>query len=90
MVFEEIDLEEVSLVISTESSSWLGAPGAVKTVSDGYLMHDYGLETMHKLDTGWNKQFSFGGKGEGPGEFRTVYNFWELDDYYMVYDYESK
>ncbi|MEX2601473.1 MAG: 6-bladed beta-propeller [Balneolaceae bacterium] len=90
MIFEEVEVELASLLISVESSSGIAFPSLIKSVSDGILLNDYGLGKIHKFDLDGNKQFSFGNTGDGPGEFRAVYDFWEFDDYYMVYDYESK
>jgi len=86
---EEIVIEDASVLVSPEMKPEIGAVGAVKAVSAGFLVFDYGLFAMHKFDAMWNHQFSFGANGSGPGEFRSVYNFWEAENSYMIYDFEG-
>jgi hypothetical protein len=86
---KEIVIEDASVLISPEIKPEIGSVGAVKAASDGFLVFDHGLLTMHKFDPMWNHQFSFGTIGSGPGEFRSVYNFWEAGNSYMIYDFEG-
>lgn len=87
--FEEIDVEAVTLIVNTETSTGIGAPSEIKAVTGGFLVYDYGHQKLHKLASDGNKLLTFGNEGNGPGEFQTVSGFWEFDDFYLVYDHSS-
>jgi hypothetical protein len=42
--------------------------------------------TTQEFDFEGNKLFAFGREGQGPGEFSWLSDFWELEDYYLLYD----
>lgn len=87
--FEEKDVEAVSLIVNTETSTGVGAPSEIKSVPGGFLVYDYGHHKLHKLDPDGTKLLTFGNEGNGPGEFQMVSGFWEFDDFYLVYDHSG-
>jgi len=82
-------VEDVSLFISAEDSPEFGIPSAIKATHGGLYLVDRELYQIHKIDRAGDLQLSFGGRGQGPGEFQSIAGFWPLTDRYLVYDYNS-
>lgn len=89
IVFKEKKVKEATLILNPESSHEVGAPSEIKAVPGGFLVYDYGVEKIFKLDHNGNKLLSFGNSGRGPGEFQDIFGLWEIDEEYWVYDYNS-
>lgn len=82
----EIEVEEVSLLFSAESSTDIGSPSTIKADHDGFLIYDHAFNQIVKLDSVGNRVLAFGSEGRGPGEFQNVMGLWSFDDYYLIYD----
>lgn len=87
--YREYSVEDVSLFISAEDSPVFGVPSTIKASFGGLYLVDTGLFQIHKADRAGDLQLSFGNRGDGPGEFRSIAGFWPLGNSYLVYDYNS-
>jgi len=87
--FNEKNVNEVSVLLDADSSNTIAQPAWIKSVSDGFLIYDIGLNKISKFDLQGHKLLSFGRKGRGPGEFLSVGGFWMFNDTYLVYDINS-
>lgn len=88
-VHREHFVEDVSLFLSAEDAPEFGIPSEIKASPGGLYLVDTGSYQIHKADRAGELQLSFGGQGDGPGEFRSFAGFWPLGDRYLVYDYNS-
>ncbi|SHE30125.1 hypothetical protein SAMN05443144_1012 [Fodinibius roseus] len=89
ITFEEREVSRMSLLIPSDSSHEVGAPSEIQAVRGGFLVYDYGVKKIFKLDSEGNTLLSFGSSGRGPGEYQDVLCFWEFDEGYWVFDYSS-
>ena len=89
LVYPEHIVGEVSVFLSAEDSSDYGRPTAIKARPGGLYFIDSGQTQISRTDLQGNLEFSFGSRGEGPGEFLSITVFWLLGDTYLVYDYNN-
>lgn len=88
-IYPEHFVDEVSVFLSAEDSPDYGRPTAIKARPGGLYFIDSGQTQISRADLQGNLEFSFGSRGEGPGEFLSITGFWPLGDTYLVYDYNN-
>ncbi|GAA5521077.1 hypothetical protein Asal01_01010 [Fodinibius salicampi] len=84
--FNEKKVEEVSILLNADTTNEIASPAWIKSVSDGFLLYDAGIDEIAKFNLYGQKSFSFGSSGRGPGEFQSIGEFWKFDNIFLVYD----